>query len=113
MHEEIAQLKARLEVLEDREATLKVWLAEEGPTQADLPIPAMNGGTPLAGFLRHVLADGRPRTLQEIVSAVMVRGGLVRGNAKPGRVVHFALLGLSQHGDVERRKDRTWVKTRD
>src|SRR5713226_2405473 len=95
LHEEIAQLKARLEVLVDREATLRAWLAEEGPTQTDLPIPAVNGGTPLAGFLRSVLADGKPRTLQEIVSAVVARGGLVRQNTKPGRVVHFALLGLS------------------
>ena len=110
VQEEIANLRARLGVLEERAATLEAWLAEEGPMQSPLPMSGgTNGSTPLASFLRQILSDGKPRSLQEISSLVVARGGLIREHAKPGRVVHFALLALSQHGDAERRRDRTWV----
>lgn len=109
LREEKAQLESRLELLEEREGTLQEWLAEEQPTQPDLDMAGgANGGTPLSAFLRSALADGKPHTLSDLSALAKARGGLIGEGKMPGRVLHFALLGLSQHGHVERRKDG-WV----
>lgn len=103
------QIAFRLAVLDAREATLLEWLAEEAPPQPDLLAGnGTNGGTPLSTFLRGILADGRPHSLRELADMTKAKGGLIRGDAMPGRVVHFALLGLSQHG-YAKRKDGMWV----
>ncbi|SRR5712691_3719451 len=109
LQDEIEHLKGRLQTLEEREATLRAWVAEEAPTQTNLPIHSANGGTNLASFLQLLLSDGKPRALREIVNIVVARGGLVRQHTKPGRAIHFALLGLQNRGHVERGKDRAWV----
>lgn len=110
LKEEKAQLEARLETLEEREDTLKAWLAEEQPAQRELEIPAgANGSTPLSGFIRAVLADGKPHQLDEIATLAKAKGGLIREGKMPGRVVHFALVGLSQHGYAKRNTDGAWV----
>lgn len=111
LREEKRQLERRLETVEEREETLKAWLAEEQPAQRELEIPeAVTGGTPLSVFLRGVLADSKPHSLQEITKRVVDRGGLIRENVTPGRAVHFALIGLQQRHYVRRNKDGTWVE---
>jgi hypothetical protein len=107
-------LEARLEVLREREKTLKAWQKEEaqqGHTADLLGAADSNGGsTPLGSFLRGLMADGRPRTSAEI-GELAAKRGLIEGEAAPGRVVHYALMGLSQHGVVERDKEAgTWKK---
>jgi glutathione S-transferase len=103
-------LASRLELLEEREKTLQEWLAEEQPSQPDLAMAGgVNGGTPLGTFLRGILADGKPHVLKELATMAKDRG-LLKDGAMPGRAVHFALVGLSQHDHAERRKDGTWVK---
>jgi hypothetical protein len=112
LKDEQRQLQTRLETIKEREETLKAWLAEEqpAPEQRQLEIAASVAGyTPLSGFLRGVLADGRPHTLKEIVARAKERQGLLRENVMPGRAIHFALLSLQQHGYARRTKDGTWV----
>jgi len=107
------QLEDRLETLEERENTLQAWFAEEQPRQAELPggNGSAVGGTPLSAFLRSVLADGKPRTTQELATLTAARGGLIKENSAPGRVVHFAMIGLLQHELVRRTNDgERWVK---
>lgn len=106
---EIGQTEERLSKLKQRRETVRAWLAEEQPSQASLPIEnGTNGSTPLSGFLRSVLADGKPRTAQEL-GALASAKGLVEGDKSPGRVAHFALVGLSQHDYVKRNNEGTWV----
>ena len=111
LREEKAQLERRLETLEEREETLLSWLKEEQPSQGQLPAmtSGANGGTPLSVFLRGALGDGRPHTLQDLVTQVKGKGGLIREEASPGRVVHYALIGMQQHGYVKRSNDGTWA----
>jgi hypothetical protein len=107
---EKSTLEKRIAVLDQRLKTLEGWLAEEQPMQLRINGGSPAAGSPLSVFLRGVLADGRPHQLAELTGLVEAKGGLVRENAKPGRVIHFALLGMSQHGHVERRKDGAWIK---
>ena len=112
LRDEQRQLLKRLETIREREETLKAWLAEETstPEQRQLEIMAVGEGyTPLSGFLRGVLADGKPHALREFVARARDREGLLRENVMPGRAIHFALLSLQQHGYAKRTKDGMWV----
>lgn len=51
-------------------------------------------------FLREVLAGGRPGTREELEKAASDRSLNFEGK-NPGRVLHFALLGMAQNGIVE------------
>lgn len=101
-------LESRLAILRDRENTLRAWLTEESPTQAELPVVGDVVGTPLSNFLRSVLSDGKSHTTQRLAQIAATKPGLIKENSSPGRVVHFALLGLSQHGLVERTAEGMW-----
>lgn len=111
--DELAQLDRRRDTLLQRKATLQEWLKEE-PISAQPELPAMatgaNGGTPLSSFLRNALADGKPHHLSELVSLVKMKDGLIKAESSPGRVIHYALIGMQQHGYVKRREDGMWVK---
>lgn len=106
------QARKRVETLEARARTLEEWLAEESP-QTELPISGGETVT-LGTFLRTILSDGRPRPLAELTQMVVHRGGMLTEGAKsPGRNVHFALVGLQQHGYVKRNEqNKTWEVTR-
>lgn len=102
------QLESRLAVLMERENTLRAWLTEEGPVQAELPVGGIADGTPLSNFLRTALADGKAHSVADLGRMAEAKGGLIKSNSSPGRVIHFALVGLSQHGSVERTGDGLW-----
>jgi hypothetical protein len=63
------------------------------------------GQTPLAQFLQQALRDRRPQELKELVLRAIQEQINFEGK-NPGRTLHFALVGLQQHGYVER-DDRT------
>ena len=103
------QMQRRLEMLVARETTLLAWLAEEQPSQTALPTAEnTNGSTPLSGFLQSALRDGKPHHLHELGERAFKRG-LIGDGKSPGRVVHFALIGLQQHNLVHRTKDGEWT----
>jgi hypothetical protein len=110
--DELAQLDKRRDTLLQRKATLHEWLKEE-PIAQQPDLPAMTtgqaGGTPLSALLRSALADGRPHPLPDLVKVVKGKSGLVREGASPGRVIHYELIGMQQHGYVTRNEDGTWV----
>jgi DNA-binding transcriptional MerR regulator len=110
VQQEQKTIEARLETLEERESTLRAWLAEEQSRQGSAPPDGTTEGTALSNFLRSVLADGKAHDLNELSSMAKARGGLVKENASPGRVVHFALLGMQQHGYVTRTSNGKWTK---
>lgn len=119
VRDELSVLLGRVDKLRLREQTILHWIAEEGPTQAELlspppgsqlPDPIWESGTELSAFIRHVLADRKPHTLDEIRDLAVAKKNLLPRNKSPGRVVHFALTGLAKHGYVERHEDRTYTK---
>lgn len=57
---------------------------------------------------RRVQGKVKP-LFKELVTLVNGKGGLIREEASPGRVVHYALIGMQQHGYVKRNNDGTWV----
>ena len=68
-----------------------VLFADEEPTEGERSV--------LSKFLTHYLADGTVRPLEDIkVAAVQSR--IAFGEKNPGRVLHFALLGMAQNGMV-------------
>jgi hypothetical protein len=106
---ERTQVERRLATLKQREDTLRAWLAEEQPSQANLQIEGgHNGATPLSSLLRSVLSDGKPHTNPELAKIVSAKG-LIEGDKSPGRVVHFALVGLQKHDYVKRDDEGAWV----
>ena len=106
---ERAQVEQRLATLKQREDTLRAWLLEEQPSQPDLPIEGgATGSTPLSSFLRSILGDGKPHTVKELGTLASGKG-LIKGEKSRGRVVHFALIGLSQHDYVKRNEEGAWV----
>lgn len=43
------------------------------------------------------------------LSQIAFDRGLIEKGKSPGRVVHFALIGLQQHRYAERRRDGAWI----
>lgn len=106
---ELAQVEARHTTLVERKRTLEAWLSEEG-TAEQIPTNGHDdGSTPLSAFLRRKLSDGRGYSVTDLGAAAF-KEGLIEGDKSPGRVVHFALLALEQHGIVRRKADKTWVR---
>ena len=105
---ERAQVEQRLATLKQREDTLRAWLLEEQPVQATLAIVGgANGSTPLSTLLRNALSDGKPHTNPELARLASARG--LVGEKSPGRVVHFALVGLQKHNYVKRNDEGAWI----
>jgi hypothetical protein len=66
-----------------------------------------NERTVLSQFLRDALMDGRPRSLEDL-KRLAVERGVQFGEKNPGRVLHFALLGMAQSGAVEMVDKGVW-----
>jgi hypothetical protein len=64
-------------------------------------------GSPIATFLREVLSDFRPRSLDELKVMAGSRG-IDFKDKNPGRVLHFALVGLAQNKMVESLGNGVW-----
>jgi hypothetical protein len=97
-----------------RIAMLREIQAEQNRAQASLPMgDPQSEATPLSVFLRKALGAGKAYTAGELGS-MAAREGLINGEKSPGRSVHFALVGMSQHGYVGRHEDglRWVIKTK-
>lgn len=108
------EMQARLQWLDQAETHIK-GLLEYERIQAELnqeplfaePIRPDEDRTEIAQFLRDALADGAPRSLDDLKKAAAVRS--INFHEKiPGRVLHFALLGMAQGGVVEMVDKGVW-----
>ena len=61
----------------------------------------------LTAILVDLLADKKAHLLRELTQGTVNRG-YDFGDKAPGRVVHFALLNMSNHGRAERLEDGGW-----
>lgn len=73
--------------------------------------PEVATGT-LTAILGDLLADRKAHLLGEITQGVVNRG-YDFGDKAPGRVVHFALLNMSNHNRAERLDDGGWRLPKD
>jgi hypothetical protein len=65
-------------------------------------------GSPLSQVLLEALkSKPGPATLQELKDSA-ARQGISFGAKQPGRVIHFAMLGMAQHNLVTREGDGRW-----
>jgi len=109
------QLQARLRWLDDAEAHVKGLLdyekmqaqMDQQPLFSEEELPTDTERSEVALFLRDVLADGRPRSLDELKKHAATRN-IEFGEKNPGRVLHFALLGMAQSGIVEMVDKGVW-----
>lgn len=116
-----AEFQARLRWLDEMEEHIKAALEyERAHSELDVdqvslfPEIAPEGErTATAKFIRDALSDLQPKTLDELKAAAE-RRGLIFGNKNPGRVLHFALVGMKQGGIVDRdHEGRWWLKETD
>lgn len=83
------------------------------PSLFTAPVHAGNGNgaaparTLLSKMVIEALADQRWHDVSEIAAAVSAKG-YEFGEKAPGRVLHFALLGMRQSGVVKRSKQGRW-----
>lgn len=61
----------------------------------------------LSQFLRDALMDGNPRSLDDLKRSAQDRN-FDFGEKNPGRVLHFALLGMAQSGVVTMVEKGVW-----
>jgi len=103
LKEERNKLSHRLAVLQEKQKAIELLMQEEdlrAQPQLSLPLSYTGhkaiGGTPFSRFIFKVLADGKPKTLKEIVKLAK-NETLPFGKKNPGRVLHFTLAGLKQN----------------
>lgn len=110
------ELRARLAWLDEMEGHLKAALEyERGQAEFDQtgllfdePVEGERSATAL--FIREALGDLRAHTLEELKASAHQRG-LAFGEKNPGRVLHFALVGMKQGGIVDRDSEGRWRLT--
>jgi hypothetical protein len=124
-----ADLKERLNTIAQKRTALQVSLKEletvESGIQYLLQLEdglfavSQNGngnhaivadtGTELAQFiLRTLRGSPQPLSLDDLKEAAVTTTNIDFGDKKPGRVIHWALVGMARHDIVEKR-DEKWV----
>ncbi len=109
-----SDLRTKLAALDATENGLKILLREEeerfakqSPTLFPEPEPT-NGSGLRELVLKALQTKNRPVDLDEIKNEI-ARTAYDFGDKKPGRAIHFALIGLGQTGTVNRLTDGRWV----
>jgi hypothetical protein len=115
-----AALKEQLSYLDESESNLKqVLIYEEMRVRAEehnlvLPFlsspgdqPIEPGGSKLTLFLRDKLSNGQTWSLSDLKELAQ-SSGIDFAGKQPGRVLHFALLGMEQNGAVEMVEKGVW-----
>jgi hypothetical protein len=102
-------LEQRLTTVKQRKAILQGWLADEEPTQDEMPL---NGGdyipSPLSRLLQGILADGHAHST-ELLAVAAAGKGLIAPGKSAKRSVNFALLALKNRGYVKTNKEGEWL----
>ena len=113
-----ATLQSQLAELNGIETGIRALLQREG---TNFTATSTNGngssgkrsaatGTELSQFLSQTMSEtGKPLPLAALRDRA-VQAGIDFGAKKPGRVVHWALVGMQQHGSVEKQEDKWIIK---
>jgi hypothetical protein len=117
LRERLASIKAARESMQDnlrqlteQQATLEKLLeAEEALWQPVTPslFPECEDGTLRQVLIDTLKAKDGAASLEELKDAATERG-VPFGRKQPGRVIHFAMLGMAQNRLVERTADGRW-----
>ena len=116
---EIAVLRAKVTQNENEESLLKILLQREdarfGKLEASLPImPPSNGahvvqsstgGTPLARLIVNTMRNANKVTTLADLKKAAEAVGYDFGAKAPGRVLHWALVAMSENGSIVRKGD--------
>lgn len=106
------QLVEELQILDEREAINRTFLAEEerrwrasesgvlSQSKEKRPRVRLVGLTPVRTFVLEMLADGSPWTMKRLKAAAEGRA-LFKSGQKPGWVLQGALMGLKKDGAIE------------
>ena len=115
-----AALQAKLTELDHMETGIKALMRREGSLFVAAATAATpNGigshseadaGTGLAPFLLQYLRQARKPTPLGDIRDKAIEAGLEFGDKKPGRVIHWALVGMAQHGSVEKIGENWQIK---
>lgn len=122
LRERLAAIRARREALERTMSTLAAQeesysklLEEEESMWEQVNPPLFAGaeeraqGSPLSQVLLDTLKSKSGTASLEELKEAAVRRGVPFGGKRPGRVIHFAMLGMQQHKLVDRRTDGNWI----
>lgn len=120
VEKELRTIEAKFNNLQSLRETLRVMVAAEAEKWDGLGAQkglftngngatheAESHATPLSAILQEVMSDRKKVHLKDIAEAV-VKHGYPFGEKKPGRVLHFALLGMKSGGLVERLGEGYW-----
>jgi hypothetical protein len=108
-------LQRALSSVDAQEETLNALLAAEEAMWQQLNPPLFESteekpqGSPLSQVLLDTLkAQSGTASLEDLKKSAVQRG-VPFGGKQPGRVIHFAMLGMAQHKLVERKGDGNWM----
>jgi hypothetical protein len=121
VEKELDGIEGKVKSLQALRTNLQAMLAAESEQWAGLTdqktlFPSVNGAganeiqvasTPLSKILRDELADQKHHTLKDLAKAAVKRG-YPFGQKAPGRVVHFALLGMKGGNLVQQLGKGVW-----
>jgi hypothetical protein len=104
---------AAVERLTVQEQTLDKLIEEEDAMWEKISPPLFERTEQQSSVLSRVLLEtlksrGGVAWLGELKESAMERG-VPFGDKQPGRVIHFAMLGMAQHKLVERKEDGRWM----
>ena len=105
----------QLEELDQQEAGVHALLRQEERRFASANgngndhHPAEEGTTPLARFILGVFSSYKPRPVSIAdFKSMAAKANFDFGQKAPGRVIHWALVGMAQGGIVEKGGDDMW-----
>ena len=104
-------LEARLSGLQNTEAGIRALLKQEEERFSGMVAPLFpeGGDRSLSKLIVHVFkTQNRPLRLEEIKGEI-AKTPYDFGDKKPGRAIHFALVGLDQSGLVQRVDGGCWA----
>ena len=107
-----ASMETALERLKDEESMYDKLIAAEDAMFDKLTSPLFAGTEQQGSVLSQVLLEtlkskGGIAWLGELKESAVERG-VPFGDKQPGRVIHFAMLGMAQHNLVARETDGRW-----
>lgn len=110
-----ASLERAIDALSAQEASINKLLEEEEAMWDEVNPGLFAGagerpqGTPLSQVLLETLRTKSGTASLEELKEAAVRCGVPFGGKQPGRVIHFAMLGMQQHKLVDRKTDGRWT----
>jgi hypothetical protein len=105
-------LEKRLDEVNRLFSSYRLLLEHESHRWTQLTLPDLDKAlqpaqTKLSQTLLDLLSDRQDWPLHKLVDGIL-QTGYNFGDKSPGRVVHYALVGMRQHNLVERVSDGVW-----